>query len=220
MHYITINTGAELLCFFIGLFCVAWDKTPAWRVLLIYQFATCLIEFTGIYLRDHHQRNSIVYDIFITAECGTVSYFFYYLFRRYFKPFKLLAAWAFIFLTVYISEFVFFKHFQGYVDITASVISVVFVVASLVYYYLVQKYDDYQSLLSSPEFWWVNGVLFFYFGSTVSNIFFQYLIKEETDFNLTARYIIFNALNLLLYGCWSYAFICRYRQKTSFISSS
>ena len=214
MHYITINTGAELLCFFIGLFCVARDKNPAWRVLLIYQFATCLTEFTGIYLRDHHYSNSIVYDIFITAECGTVSYFFYSLFRQYFNPFKLLIGWAIVYFVIYIYEFVFINHFKGFVDITASVISVVFVLASLVYYYLMQKDDEYRTLVFSPSFWWVNGVLFFYFGSTVSNIFFEYLIKEETDFNFTARYIIFNALNLLLYGCWSYAFICRYRQRT------
>jgi hypothetical protein len=213
MHYITINTGTEILCFFIGLICIIKDKSTAWRLLLTFQFITCVAELTGIYVRRQHTSNAWVYNVLIVAECGVVSYFFYYLFSPYFKPLKWLLIWIGLFLCVYIYELVFLKQFKYFVDITDSVMSVAFVLASLIYYYLLQKDEAHRALKFSPEFWWVAGTLFFYFGSTVSNIFFQYLAQEDTAFNLTARYIIFNALNILLYSCWSYSFICRYRQR-------
>jgi hypothetical protein len=31
----------------------------------------------------------------------------------------------------------------------------------------------------------------------------------------SARYIVFSILNIILYSCWSYSFICRYFQRTS-----
>jgi hypothetical protein len=220
LHYITINTGAEILCFLVGLICIVNDKSTAWRVLVAYQLITCLVEFTGIYFRHQHASNAPVYNIAIVAECVTVSYFFYYLLCPYFKPLKPLVAWLVLFVAIYVYELLVISHFKYFVDITASVMSVAFVLASLIYYYQEHKAHEYRALMSSPEFWWVNGTLFFYFGSTVSNIFFQYLAREDTTFYLTARYIIFNGLNVVLYACWSYAFICRYRQRNFSISLS
>ena len=69
---------------------------------------------------------------------------------------------------------------------------------------------------SDAPFWWVNGTICFYFAGMACNIFFKYLVKDVTsDVSHSARYIVFSILNVILYACWSYSFICRYFQRTS-----
>jgi hypothetical protein len=66
----------------------------------------------------------------------------------------------------------------------------------------------------------VNGTLIFYFGSTAINIFFDYLVHDKISvFSYSIRYVTFAILNVLLYSCWSYAFICRFLQRKYYSSS-
>ena len=92
---------------------------------------------------------------------------------------------------------------------TTSTMSVLFVIYGLIYFYWLLKDDNDVKLTYSSSFWWVTGALFFYFGSTISNVFFNRLstIMVSPKHYLTTY--IFNALNLILYGCWCYSFICR-----------
>jgi hypothetical protein len=70
-------------------------------------------------------------------------------------------------------------------------------------------------LKSSPEFWWVAGVLFFYFAATICNLFEEKLEDIVITSTQNLNYFVFKALNIILYSCWSYAFICRKWLKTS-----
>jgi hypothetical protein len=69
--------------------------------------------------------------------------------------------------------------------------------------------------LQHPPFWIVTGLFFFNFGSIACNLFFDYLMVKIPKEYIPINYIIFTVLNFILYGCWSYAFICRYRQMIS-----
>jgi hypothetical protein len=52
-------------------------------------------------------------------------------------------------------------------------------------------------------------VFFFYFGSVACDLFFYQLFLIPNNL----RSDIYAILNLLLYSCWSYSFLCRYQQR-------
>ncbi|MBB6501550.1 hypothetical protein [Pedobacter cryoconitis] len=211
--FFTVNTITELLCLMICLFCLFRDKDIYWRSFMIYLFLVCAVEFTGIYLRLLHKSNYELYTYFLVIECTMISCFFYRLYRKYhFKPSRLF-SWLGLFMSIYGLE-LYTNHFSNFAYKTAAIMSVVFVIASLYYYMLILRDEHFRKLETYPPFWIVNGVLFFYFGSTACNVFFDYLMQDKiTSLGLSVRYVTFNILNVILYSCWSYAFICRYRQR-------
>lgn len=213
--YFTINTVSEFVCLLTGLFCLTKDKSWAWRLMFFYMLINCAAEVTGIYIRVQlHHHNYPVYNIALLAECGTVTFFFYYLFKAYKSIRPYVISWLVIFMVMYITELV-LNSMNQFLFFTASVMSIVFVLTALYFYYLMLMDEKYMRLSSYAPFWWVNGTLFFYFGSTACNIFFDYLIKDtHIVFGNSIRYLVFSILNIILYGFWSYAFICRYRQRT------
>lgn len=214
--YITVNTVAEFVCFLTALLCLYKDKDPVWRALILFMFITCFVEVAGIHLRRVlHQPNFMLYNAFLVIECVVESYFFYHLYKIYHNRSKLFCAWIITFMFIYFAELLSNKY-AGFVFITSTIVSVVLVLASVYYYYLVLREDQFRSLSVYAPFWWVSGTLCFYFASTASNIFFSYLVKDRAPMiSHSIRYIVFNILNVVLYLNWSYSFICRYRQRIS-----
>lgn len=212
--YFTINTVSEFVCLIASLFFLAKDQSPAWRLLIFYMLLNCSTEVAGIYIRiGLHLHNYPVYNLALLIECGTVTFFFYYLFKAYKNVFRYVTIWLSIFMAMYITELI-INHMGQFLFYTASVMSIVFVLAALYFYYLMLMDEKYIRLSTYAPFWWVNGTLFFYFGSTACNIFFNYLIKDtHILFGNSIRYIVYSILNIILYSFWSYAFICRYLQR-------
>lgn len=214
MVFLTFNTVSEFLCLLAAIVFLYKEKNLAWKLFIPFLLLTCSVEVAGIYMREiQHVRNYPVYNLYLVFECGFTSYFFFYLYKAYhYKPLWLF-TWLGLFTVLFVTDMVSQngKHFAG--D-TATVMSVIFVLASLYYYYLKLKDPKFEPLVKSASFWWVSGTLFFYFGSTVCNTFFSYLSNNEAiTFTRSIRYIIFNVLDITMYIFWSYAFICRYRQR-------
>jgi hypothetical protein len=216
--YLTVNTVAEAFCLLVSLFCLFKDKDLLWRLLIAYLSLTLITEVSGIYVRKtFHQSNIYLYNIFLVVECITISTFFYNLYKQYVNRLTWLIIWLLIFSLFFVSELI-FNQFTGFVSKTASLLSVIFVLAGLYFYYLVLRDEHYVNLDRYAPFWWVSGTLIFYFGSTATNIFLDYLVHDQIAvFHYSIRYITFSILNVLLYCCWSYSFICRYLQR-KFIS--
>ncbi|SEP32974.1 hypothetical protein ACFGVS_08820 [Mucilaginibacter sp. AW1-7] len=216
MMFITINTGCEFICFLAALIFLIKDKDTAWKLFIPYLLLTCLVEMTGVYMRKvAHVPNYNLYNAFLMFECGVTSYTFYNLYKPFKNTGKWLIAWYVFFIAMCTTELV-MTHFKAFVSITAVVMSVVFVLASLYYYYLKLMDENFERLSFSAPFWWVSGALFFYFGSTTCNIFFDYLSSLKPINNqLSIRYYIFILLNITLYSFWSYAFLCRYLRRKS-----
>jgi uncharacterized membrane protein YfcA len=213
MKLITPNTAIEFACFLAALLFLYKDKSAAWRLLIPYLFLTFVTEMIGLYMRlIIGMSNLKVYNTFLILECLFNSYFFFSLYTAYKYKLKWLLIWLGFFAAMYLTEMV-YNGFKGFVSITATIMSVVFVLACLYYYYLKLKDEQYEPLLLSPAFWWVCGTLFFYFGSTVCNLFFDYLSNQSVAYSRSARYAIFIMLNITLYSCWTLSFICRYRQR-------
>lgn len=211
--YFTINTITEFLCFSIAFFCLFNERNPYWKVFIAYMFITFGVETTGLLLRNNGLPNWPLYAGYMVVECLMVSSFFYYLFKKYNHKASLLYGWLILFFIVFFTEMA-LSNFKGYPYKTASFSAIAFVIASLYSYLLILRDDNFKELSTYPAFWIINGMLFFYFGSTACNIFFEYLHSHSsTHTNLSPTYIIFAILNVILYGCWSYAFICRFRQR-------
>ena len=164
--YFTINTISEFVCLIASLFFLAKDQSPAWRLLIFYMLLNCSTEVAGIYIRiGLHLHNYPVYNLALLIECGTVTFFFYYLFKAYKNVFRYVTIWLSIFMAMYITELI-INHMGQFLFYTASVMSIVFVLAALYFYYLMLMDEKYIRLSTYAPFWWVNGTRFFYFGST------------------------------------------------------
>jgi hypothetical protein len=219
MTYITVNTASEFICFVISLFCLYRDKDKVWRSFILFLFLTCLVELTGSYIgRGLKQPNFQLYNVFLIIECVVLNYFFYHLYKAGRNLQKLLTGWLVFFLLLYFIE-LYVKHFKAFVSTTSTIMSVEMILASIYYYYRLLKEEKYRRLSKDASFWWVNGTICFYFAGIASNIFFKYMIHDKPPITHTARYIVFTILNVILYSCWSYSFICRYFQRTSTSSS-
>ncbi|MDB5007798.1 MAG: hypothetical protein JWP45_2191 [Mucilaginibacter sp.] len=213
LNYLTINTGAEFICFIIALVCLTKDRSFAWRSMLLFLFIICITETIGVhikklYLADtvHVHPNIWIYNILLIFQIGFISFMFKHLLDTYIKSKPVILSGLILLAILYIIDIfthgVFVKH-----NLTTIVMSVLFVLYSLYYFYLLLRSEDYINLKFSSDFWWVAGILFFYFGRIVSLLFFQILSTFSPNFVVTVP--IYNVLNIILYSCWSYSFICR-----------
>ena len=218
--YITVNTLSEFICLVISILCLYKEKDKAWKRFILFLLLTCLVETAGIHIRNVLQRpNFMIYNIFLVIECAVLNYFFYHLFKVYLNLMRLLTGWIIIFLLFYFTE-LYVKHFNAYVSTSSTIMSVELILAGVYYYYRLLKEEKYRQLSKEASFWWVNGTICFYFAGIACNIFFKYLVQDQTSgVTHSARYIVFTILNIILYSCWSYSFICRYFQRTSTSSS-
>ena len=214
--YITVNTLSEFFCLAISIFCLYREKDKVWKNFILFLLVTCLVEIAGIYIRRGlHLPNFMLYNIFLVIECAVLNYFFYHLVKDNHNLKKLLTGWLVIFLLFYFIE-LYVKHFKAYLSVSLTIMSVELILISIYYYYLLLKEEKYRRLSTYAPFWWVNGTICFYFAGIVFNIFFKYLYHDQNPHvTNTARYIVFSILNIILYSCWSYSFICRYFQRTS-----
>jgi hypothetical protein len=216
VKYISINILAELSCLLFALFYLNKDKSM-WRLMVLFLLIIVSTEITGRQFTLVGISNQWLYNIYLLVEAGFVGFMFY-------KLLKIRKAWMiaalFLFLVTFVVES-YLKGFQHFLSVTNLLSSTLFVIFSLVYFYRLLQDEDHYDLILHPPFWWVTGCLFFYFGGTVCNIFFDYLsILKSSEISYPLRYIIFSLLNFILYSCWSYSFLCRYRQRTSSILSA
>jgi uncharacterized membrane protein YfcA len=217
--YLTINTIAEGLCAIASIFCLYRDKALAWRLFIPFMLLTVLVEIAGIYIRQQHRPNFMLYNMFLVVECAVQNYFFYYLYASYRDIPKprgyLLIVFVLFFVLFFFAELV-YNRFNAYVSVSSTILSVELILASVYFYYLLLCEEHSRRLSGYAPFWWVNGTICFYFAGIASNLFFNYLVQDHTHgINHSARYIVFSMLNIILYISWSYAFLCRYRQRIS-----
>lgn len=210
LNYFSASTISELICFVIASICLIKDSNVVWRSMVVYLFLTCVTELMGVYFAGPKLSisNHRVYNTYLIFEAGFTHLMFAFLINKYINSKPLIITGFAIFLLIYIWETVYNSGVQF--NITSyKVLSVLFVVYSLYYYYLLLKDDHYIHLKYSPEFWWVAGALIFYFTNTACIIFYKPLSTMLLWNGHHLIHYIISALNILLYGCWSYSFICR-----------
>ncbi len=152
-----------------------------------------------------------LFNIFIFFEISAILYGLYHCLKAYTNPNDILIIGAGIVYLMYFSFFI--NHPIADLNTnTITAMSVVFTLYCLYYYYLLLKDENFIEIKTHPQFWSVTGVLFYYFGSTMSNIF-DGLFTVKIISYYTLRYCIYIVLNLILYSFWLYSFICRMKQQ-------
>jgi len=214
MQYLSFTVVTELISLFLGVIFLIRDKSIFWRILLLYVFLSAGTELLGKFCARAYHTNLLVYNIFIFIEISFISYGFYVFLKEYADIKKLIFSVYLATLVIYIGYFIFYG-INSYNILTVSVISVVFVIYALMYFYLLLKDENYVNLKFHPAFWWIGGTLIFYFGGTLAN-FFDDIIRQNSFGKSSNRLFIYNTLNVFLHGFWIYAYICRARQRKIF----
>jgi hypothetical protein len=227
LQYFTVNTSSEIICFIIALVYLSKDKDGIWRSMIIFLFITCIAELAGfhfkhLYLADRSRThsNAWVYNILIIFQAGFLSLMFYGLLNKYVNSKGLILSGLLAVLILYTYET--FQHcglksapssidtgFYLYNDLTNTVLSVLLVIYCFYYYYCLIRDESYERFATSASFWWITGTLFFYFGTTACNIFYDKLKGIEITPKHYLTSYIYNVFNVILYGCWAYSFICK-----------
>jgi len=205
------SSYAELLCLGFAIYFLSKDKAPFWRITIWYLIVVILTEMIGKYCAITYRINLFVYNIYSLFELSYVTYGFYTFIKQYSNVKKWIIGIYTAIILIYIT-FTIMYGINVYNAFTISIMSVVFVICGLFYFYLLLKDENYIDLKFHPAFWWVGGALIFYFGSTLAN-FFDDIIQQKFLGKYNTRDIIYSTLNFFLYGFWAYSFICRARQR-------
>lgn len=208
LKLLTPSTTSELVCLICAIICLAKDASPAWRSMILYLAITCLTEFSGRYMGIHSYNNHWLYNIFLLFDTSFIMLMFIHLYRRFTKNRLVFILGLGLFVVSYIYELI-YHGFNVYYNFTITVVSVMYIIYGLYFYYLIITDDQYINLFYFPGFWWVAGLLLFNFGSITCNIFNTYLDSVKVFNNQQLSYLVFKVLNVILYSCWSYSFICR-----------
>ncbi|MDB5005395.1 MAG: hypothetical protein JWQ34_3620 [Mucilaginibacter sp.] len=208
-NFFTVSIVAEVICFLVAVICLLRARSLVWRSMVLYLLLTCVNEIAGKYIGKRYHNNQWLYNIFIFFEAGFTFTMLANLLGKYVNCKPIIIPGFAIFIVSHIYGLI-NPGFLSYDYVTCVIMSAMFVLYSLYYYYLLLKDDLYVDLKYSPEFWWVAGTLLFYFGDTGCNIFSKQLETITIGPNKGhLTYLIFKVLNIILYGCWSYAFICK-----------
>jgi hypothetical protein len=216
LNYFTISTSAEMLCFIVALICLRNDKSRIWQSMILFLLIICITELLGVhfkkvYLADrvHNLPNLWLYNVLLIFQAGFISLMFQHLLNKYVNSKSFIIAGLAVLAVIYIYEAITHGILLSYNELTNTVMLVFFVLYSLFYYYCLLRDDRSPDLKYLAGFWWVAGLFFFYFGSTTVNIFFDYIHPDKSIFFRKLSKYIFNSLNVIMYSCWAYSFICR-----------
>lgn len=203
--------SVELICLLFAVIFLFRDKNYFWKSTLYYLILVCCTELLGSYMGSKKIHNLWLYNIFILFESSYISLGIFYCLKKYINPKPLIFTGLAIIYLIYLFFFI-VNGGEKLNSLTISVMSVVFVVYSLYYYFLLLKDENFIEIKYHPEFWWVAGVLFYYFGSTVTNLLYDDFDIMVTK-HLPLHYVIYILLNFILYFIWTYSIICRAKQR-------
>ncbi len=160
----------------------------------------------GLY--SHNGSNGLSINIFTTIEFLFYSWLFYKEIKN--RSFKKIIISATPLLIIAIVTNVFF--IQGlhtmhtYTFLPGSVLMVCFI---FLYFYDLFLHDQVVSLSKNPMFWICTGLLFYYPGMFCVYAFFHAVSTEMAEEYGKIYILMANIFNIILYSCFTIAFLCR-----------
>lgn len=185
-----------------------------WCLFIPYLICTVFTEAVGPY-STHKQidNNYWIYNLFEPVYFSFILFILYKICMELFKIKIWMQVVSIVLIVSYLYES-FTSRFKGFSVLSYFFCNISITIICCSYYYHLLKQDDYIEIKKHAPFWIIAGLLFFCFGSTISYLFFNTLAQLNVKYGLPIRQIISVILNFILYSCWGYAFLCRYRQKT------
>jgi len=163
-----------------------------------------------------HKPNYWVFNCYQPIQIGFISWVMYKLTKPFFNSKWLIISFAVISFIIFISEN-YNSGFLNWSKITKTYFSIFTVIEALLFYYYLLQQESNISITRYPPFWIITGIFFFYFVSITSNLFYDTLSSINKNLTKPIRSTIFLVLNIILYGCWTYAFI--WKKKTAISST-
>jgi hypothetical protein len=208
LEFFTLSTIFESQCLIVAIICAWGAFNGQWRYIIPYLLLTCVVECIGIYLKHRHQANQWPYNILLVGHIAFISYMFSQLLQKNSRSKPVIITGLVLLALAYGYDLL--QHgFLRFNVLTYNVMSVVFAIYALYYFYVLLHDDTNTQLGFSFEFWWVCGILFFFFGATAVNLFRGKLSTIMITPKHALPYYIYMVLNIILYTCWSYSFICK-----------
>lgn len=204
----------ELICLVIAFRYLGAVESRFWKSFRWFLLITVLFEITGFTLSYLHINNHGVYNLYLPIETLFKYYVLYRLCRDYFKVQYWIMGFLAVFGILYLYQSI-DSGFSQYSYIANSVMSVSMIIICCFYFYYFLKKEEYVNIYQHAPFWIITSLFFFYLGSTACNLFFTYLASIYVKQHIPIRFITFSLLNFIMYSCWSYSFICKYRQAKS-----
>ncbi|NCI47820.1 hypothetical protein GWC94_14280 [Sediminibacterium sp. WSJ-3] len=178
---------------------------------------TVMVEIAGHAMLSMNVPNHWLYNLYLPVEMLFKYYLLYKICNGYFPVKYLAVSFLALFGLLYAYEGI-ASGFNEYSVWSNSAASVGILTICCFYFYYFLKKEEYVDIYQHAPFWIVTALFFFYLGGTACNVFFKYLANIYEKQHIPVRYIIYTLLNFIFYGCWSYSFVCRYRQTTSSLS--
>lgn len=200
----------EIVCLFAAI--TYLRKITDWYHYFI-PFMTCIvgIELIGYVTSILEIKNHLLYNFEMLLEIIFIPYAFYKMFLevRAKNPswirYVVIAT-----IVLFVAELV-YRRFAGYASISKVATAVTFVIYAGIYFYYLIRLPHYHRLLAYPDFWIAAGVFIFNFSGTTIGVFFKELMNINVMEGIQLWYFVAFGLNIFLYGCWTYAFLCKFR---------
>lgn len=209
----------EIICLFFAFRFLSGKSDSFWPYFKWFMLLTCAVEVYGYVslifsLGNKAISNHWMYNSYLLVEMVFKFYILYKICRNYFKSEFISIPFLIVFFVVYVLEGI-ENGFAKYNYISNSIASVGILICCCLYFYQFLKKEEYVDIYRHAPFWIIVGLFFFYLGSTACNVFFKILSQIWEQQHIPIRYIIFTLLTIVLYSCWSYAFLCKYRKPIS-----
>jgi len=202
--FILLAAIAALSAFFLKRISIFFYLFP------FYLIITFFVEASGIWLSNHGQTTTLLYNIFTTFE----FMFYFWIMRIIINNIRIRRVLVYIFfiypLLVVLNMLFLQKGNIQFHTLTYSLGCFIVVGSAIAYFYELFQSDKSIDLARDPYFWICSGLLFFYscgyplfavtnFFAAPSNVFIQ-------NYNS-----ISSLLNILLYSSFIIASLCRIR---------
>jgi len=209
-----ITVIAEWCCFIAAIIFLP-RRTGKWRLFIPLLFITILAETVGWYLWNilGKGNNGWIFNINLLINISFSVWMFSTVESLQKVKVKLFLL-LFLFIAFAVCNTFFFEGPWVYNRFTDIAGNIILAVISCYFFYTVLNEDAFRNLFRYEYYWFANGLLFYSLGSVVLNVFLNYLWEYHKQTGVNIYGYINYGINVLLYGSFIIAFICR-RRNTS-----
>jgi hypothetical protein len=210
-----LNEIIEFICFLFAVTYLSSPKVGYWRNIVWFMLLTLTIEIVATIISSVLKTsNHWLYNLYLPVDFIFKIYMFYKIYPKISYSRFIYYSTLALYISFYLAEST-ARGFLTYNNISDTFASFLLVVACNGYYYLLLIEERWINILKHAPFWFVTGVFIYNFCSIATNLFSTQLMDLYISKNLSLRYILFVVFNLILYGTWSYSFVCRSQEKIS-----
>lgn len=207
-----INQIMEVVCLVAAILLVNQKQSGFWRSSILFMGLITVANTTGFALERYLQIVTILpQNVILIVK----AFYFAFFFSKIYSPVLETKIWVLSALSLFILLFTWettFVGLKGHHMISQNFLAILIMISSLGYFYFLLKENKNLDIIYHPPFWFVTGLFFYYFGSVGFSLLLNKAMIGYLASNTSAEALLGLSLSFILYSCWIFAFVCRYRQ--------